>query len=78
MRVHIKLMTYEKTVLLNISDTEAVAEVAGVDPDAKALMADLHDFFDDVVTSNADGNVVELTAENAVAVLGVAKKKKAS
>ena len=76
MRVHIKLMTEEKTITVNISDTEAVAELAGIDPDAHALMEDLHEFFQDVIASHPDAHVVEITPENAVEVLGAAKKKK--
>jgi uncharacterized membrane protein YukC len=76
MRVHIKLMTEEKTITVNISDTEAVAEVAGVDADAHALMEDLHEFFQDVIASNPDAHVVEITPENAIEVLGAAKRKK--
>jgi hypothetical protein len=76
MRVHMKLMTDEKTVVVNISDTDAVSKIADLDPDAAELMAELHAFFDDVSQSNPDAGVVEITPENAVDVLGRAEKKK--
>jgi hypothetical protein len=76
MRVHIKLMTDEKTVTMNISDTAAVAKAAGVDEDASELMSELDSFFTDVLDSNVDAGLVDLTPENAVTVLGAAEKKK--
>lgn len=76
MRVSIKLMTDDKTVVLNISDTAAVAKAAGVDADALELIGELDAFFEDVIASNPDAGLVELTPENAVAVLGAAEKKR--
>lgn len=76
MRAQIKLMTDDKTVVMNISDTTAVSQAAGVDADALELISELDAFFDDVIASNADASVVELTPENAVAVLGAAEKKR--
>lgn len=70
LRAHIKLMTDEKTVHLNITDLHAIRFAEGVDHLQKDFVHDLTEFFEDVIDSNDDGGMVDLTPENAVAVLG--------
>ena len=68
MRAHITLMTEDKTVKVHIEDMDGVA-AATKDP----LISELHDLFQDVIASNSDAGLVEITPDNAAQVLGVVK-----
>lgn len=70
MRLEIKIMQDDKTILLRVTDAEKISAVAGLDSGARYLFDDLLDLANDVAAANPDAGVVEISPENAVQVLG--------
>lgn len=70
MRVHIKLMTDEKTIVLDIEDLAGCVTAKGLNKDDAKLLHGLSDLLQDIHASNTDASHIKLTPKNVEKVLG--------
>lgn len=76
MRIHMKVMTEEKTVVVNISDVLACARAEGVNSKDAVLLSELHDLLIDIHDAAPDATAIELTPETVAKVLDPPEEEK--
>lgn len=76
MRVHIRLTTEHKNVVVDISDVQACAKAKGVDGKDAVLLSELHELLMDIHDAQPDAGKIELTPENVANVLRPAEEDK--
>ena len=69
-RVHIKVMSEEKTINVNIEDLDGCIKAKGLKRDHAALLKSFSNLLQDIHASNADATTVTLTPKNVEKVLG--------
>ena len=69
-RVHIKVMSAEKTINVNIDDLDGCIKAKGLKRDHAALLKGFSTLLQDIHSSNADATTVTLTPKNVEKVLG--------
>jgi len=69
-RVHIKVMSSEKTIVVNIEDLDGCIKARGLNKKDAQLLHGFSNLLQDIHSSNADATVVTLTPKNVEKVLG--------
>jgi endonuclease III len=69
-RVHIKLMSSEKTISINIEDLDGCIKAKGLKKERSALLKGFSELLQDVHSSNEDATTITLTPKNVEKVLG--------
>jgi hypothetical protein len=69
-RVHIKVMSPEKTIVINIEDLDGCIKAKGLKKERRELLHGFSNLLQDIHSSNADATAITLTPKNVEKVLG--------